>query len=93
MGKHIMSDDEGSPSICVSFDNAWVNHFQAASPGSDHRRHSVAKGSVVMNVNPKTSMIREGTEAKFKVPIICDINGWRGKDTIDRVSASIKGCR
>ena len=27
MGKHIVFDNECSPSIGVSFDNAWVNHF------------------------------------------------------------------
>jgi hypothetical protein len=92
-GKHIVFDDECGPSISVLFDNAWVNHFQAASPGGDHGRHSVAEGVVVMYVDPKTSMIREGTEAKFKVPANGDINRWRSKDTINRIGASIKGCR
>ena len=89
-----MFDNECSPSIGVSFDNAWVNHFQAARPGSgDHRGHGVAKGIVVMNVDPETAMVREGTEAKFKVPANVDINGGRGEDTINRIRASIKGCR
>ena len=88
-----MLNDEGSPSIGVSFDNPWVNRFQVVSLGGDHRRHGVAKGIVVMNVNPKTSMIGEGTETKFKVTANGDVNGWRSKDTINRVGASIKGCR
>ena len=88
-----MFDNEGSPSISISFDNTRIKQFQALSPGGDHRRHGVAKGMIVVNVNPKTMMIREGTKAKFKVSFNGDINGWRSKDTINRVRASIEGCR
>ena len=78
MGKHIVFDNECSPSISVSFDNAWVNQFQAAHLGSEHRGHGVAKGIVIMNINPETAMVREGAEAKFKVPANVDVNGGRG---------------
>jgi hypothetical protein len=92
-GKHVVFDNECSPSIGVLFDNAWVDQFQAACLCSEHRGHGVAKGIVVMNINPEATMVREGTEAKFKVPANIDVNGGRGEDTINRIRTSIKGCR
>jgi hypothetical protein len=52
----------------------------------------MAKCQLVMDVNPKATMISGGAESELKVTSLDNGDGWRGEDAVNRVRSAMISC-
>jgi hypothetical protein len=65
--QQVVFQNEVRPYVSIPFNYTWVSEFQATSLGSDNHGHHMAKGNVVVNVDPEALVVGVRAESKFEI--------------------------